>query len=72
MQSNPTHPLGRKQSQSLEKKMGVERKTQTTPYPQEESLQHLAVDHITGVNANKGPIHSRPCATPNQHPNALS
>jgi hypothetical protein len=31
---------------------------------QEKSLQHLAVDHITGVNTNMGPIQSRPAATP--------
>jgi hypothetical protein len=27
----------------------------------------LAVDHITSVNANRGPIQSRPAATPDQH-----
>ncbi len=70
MQSNPTHPLGRNQSPSLEKKLGVQRKPQRTPYPQEESLQHLAVDQITGVNASRGPIQSRPAATPDQHPDA--
>ncbi len=70
MQSNPTHPLGRNQSPSPEKKMGVQRRPQRTPYPQEESLQHLAVNHITGVNASRGPIHSRPCATPDEHPDA--
>jgi len=56
MQSNPTHPLGRNQSPSPEKKLGVQRRPQRTSYPQEESLQHLAVDHITGVNASRGPI----------------
>jgi len=50
--------------------MGVHRRPQRTPYPQEESLQHLAIDHITGVNASRGPIHSRPCATLDQHPDA--
>jgi hypothetical protein len=55
MQSNPTHPLGRNQSPSPEKKLGVQRKPQKTPYPQEESLQQLAVDHIIGVNAGRGP-----------------
>jgi hypothetical protein len=70
MQSNPTHPLGRNQSPSPEKKLGVQRKPQRTPYQQEESLQHLAVDHITGVNASRGPIQSRPTATPDQHPDA--
>jgi hypothetical protein len=64
MQSNPTHPLGRNQSPSPEKKLGVQRRPQRTPYPQEESLQHLAVDQITGVNASKGPIQSRPATTP--------
>jgi len=48
--------------------MGVQRRPQRTPYPQEESLQHLAVDHITGVNASRGPIHSHPCATPGPAP----
>jgi len=70
MQSNPPHPLGRNQSANLEKKLGVQRKPQRTPYPQEESLQHLAVNHITGVNANRGPIQSRHVATPDQHPDA--
>ncbi len=28
------------------------------------------VDHITGVNASRGPIQSRPAATPDQHPDA--
>jgi len=64
MQSNPTHPLGRNQSPSPEKKLGVQRRPQRTPYPQEESLQHLAVDHITGVNASRGPIQSRLATTP--------
>jgi len=36
-----------------------------------ESLQHLAVDHITGVNTSRGPIQSRPVATSDQHPDAL-
>jgi hypothetical protein len=72
MQSNPTHPLGRNQSPSLEKKLGVQRRPQRTPYPQEESLQHLVVDQITGVNASRGPIQSRLAATPNQHPDASS
>ncbi len=67
MQSNPTHPLGRNQSPSLKKKLGVQRRPQRTPYPQEESLQHLAVDQITGVNASRGPIQSYPTATPDQH-----
>jgi hypothetical protein len=67
MQSNPTHPLGRNQSPSPEKKLGVQRRPQRTPYPQEKSLQHLAVDHITGVNASMGPIQSRPTTTPGQH-----
>jgi hypothetical protein len=71
MQFNPIHPLGRNQSPSLEKKLGVQKRPQRTPYPQEESLQHLAVDHITGVNANRGPIQSCPAATPDQHPDAL-
>jgi hypothetical protein len=64
MQSNPTHPLGQNQSPSLEKKLGVQRRPQRTLYPQEESLQHLAVDHIIGVNTSRGPIQSRPAATP--------
>jgi hypothetical protein len=70
MQSNLTHPLGRNQSPILGKKLGVQRRPQKTPYPQEESLQHLAVDHITGVNANRGPIQSHPAATVDQHLNA--
>ncbi len=49
-------PLGRNQSRSLGKKLGVQRRPQRSPYQQEESLQHLAVDHITGVNASRGPI----------------
>jgi len=48
--------LGRNQSRSLGKKLGVEKRPQRSLYPQEESLQHLAIDHITGVNANRGPI----------------
>jgi hypothetical protein len=71
MQFNPTHPLGRNQNPSPEKKLGVQRRPQRTPYSQEESLQHLVVDHITGVNASRGPIQSRPTATPDQHPDAL-
>jgi hypothetical protein len=63
MKPNPTHPLGRNQSPSPEKKLGVERRPERAPYPQEESLQHLVVDHIIGVNASKGPIQSRPAAT---------
>jgi len=47
---------GQNQSPSLEKKLGVQRRPQKTPYPQEESMQHLAVDDITGVNTNRGPI----------------
>jgi hypothetical protein len=56
MQFNPTHPLGQNQSPSPEKKLGVQRRPQRTPYPQEESLQHLAIDHITGVNASRAPF----------------
>jgi hypothetical protein len=56
MQSNPTHPFGRNQSPSPEKKLGVQRRPQRTPYPQEKSLQHFMVDHITSVNASRGPI----------------
>jgi len=56
MQSNPTHPFGRNQNPSPEKKLGVQRRPQRTPYPQEKSLQHLTVDHITSVNASRGPI----------------
>jgi hypothetical protein len=67
MQSNPTHPLGQNQNPSTEKKLRVQRKPHRTPYPQEESLQHLAADHITGVNASMGPIQSRPVVTPDQH-----
>jgi hypothetical protein len=37
------------------KKLGVQRRPQRTPYSQEESLQHLAVDHITGINTSRGP-----------------
>jgi hypothetical protein len=48
-------PLG-KQRRSPRKKLGVQRRPQRSPYPQEESLQHLVVDHIIGVNANRGPI----------------
>jgi hypothetical protein len=65
MQSNPTHPFGRNQSPSPEKKLGVQRRPQRTAYPQEESLQHLVVDHITGINASKGLV-----ATPDYHPDA--
>ncbi len=63
-------PLGRNQSPSLGKKLGVQRRPQRTSYPQEKSLQHLAVDHITDVNASRGPIQSRPAATSYQHPDA--
>ncbi len=49
-------PLGRNQSRSPEKKLGIQKIPQRSPYPQEESLQHLAVDHITSVNASRGPI----------------
>ncbi len=49
-------PLGRNQSRSPGKKLRVQRRPQRSLYPQEESLQHLAVDHITSVNANKGRI----------------
>ncbi len=70
MQSNPTHPLGRNQSPSPEKKLGVQKRPQRTPYPQDESLQHLTIDHITGVNARRGPIQSRLAATSDQHPDA--
>jgi hypothetical protein len=56
-------PLGRNQSPSLGKKLRVQRRPQRTLYPQEESLQHFAVDHITGVNASRGPIQSRLAAT---------
>jgi hypothetical protein len=65
-------PLGRNQSPSPEKKLGIQRRPQRTSYPQEESLQHLAVDHITSVNANRGPIQSYPATTPYQHPDAPS
>jgi hypothetical protein len=49
---------------ALEKKLGVQRRPQRTPYSQEESLQHLAVNHITGINASRGPIQTRHAATP--------
>ncbi len=48
--------LGQNQSRSPGKKLRVQRRPQRSSYPQEESLQHLVVDHITGVNANRGPI----------------
>ncbi len=70
MQCNLTHPFGRNQNLSSKKKLEVQRKPQRTPYPQEKSLQHLAVDHNTGVNASRGPIQSRPATTPDQHPDA--
>ncbi len=68
--SSNTHPLGWNQSPSPGKKLGVQRRPQRTPYPQEESLQYFAIDHITGVNANRGPIQSCLAATPDQQPNA--
>jgi hypothetical protein len=49
-------PLGRNQSRSPGKKLGVQRRPQRSSFPQEKSLQHLAIDHITGVNASMGPI----------------
>ncbi len=36
------------------------------------TLQHLAVDHITGVNTSRGFIQSYPATTPDQHPDAPS